>query len=32
MIIQCQGCAAKYFLPEDKVPDNPTKVRCPKCT
>ncbi len=32
MIIQCQGCAAKYFLPEDKVPVNPTKVRCPKCT
>jgi predicted Zn finger-like uncharacterized protein len=32
MIIQCQGCAAKYFLSEDKVPENPTKVRCPKCT
>jgi predicted Zn finger-like uncharacterized protein len=32
MIIQCQGCAAKYFLPEDKVPISPTKVRCPKCT
>jgi predicted Zn finger-like uncharacterized protein len=32
MIIQCQGCAAKYFLPEDKVPENPLKVRCPKCT
>jgi predicted Zn finger-like uncharacterized protein len=32
MIIQCQGCAAKYFLPEDKVPENPIKVRCPKCT
>ena len=32
MIIQCQGCAAKYFLPEDKVPVNPLKVRCPKCT
>ena len=31
MIIQCQGCAAKYFLPEDKVPENPIKVRCPKC-
>lgn len=31
MIIQCQGCAAKYFLPEDKVPSKPTKVRCPKC-
>jgi predicted Zn finger-like uncharacterized protein len=32
MIIQCQGCAAKYFLSEDKVPENPIKVRCPKCT
>jgi predicted Zn finger-like uncharacterized protein len=32
MIIQCQGCAAKYFLPEDKVPVKPIKVRCPKCS
>jgi predicted Zn finger-like uncharacterized protein len=32
MIIQCQGCAAKYFLPQDKVPENPIKVSCPKCT
>jgi predicted Zn finger-like uncharacterized protein len=31
MIIQCQGCAAKYFLPEDKVPEKAIKVRCPKC-
>lgn len=31
MLIQCQGCAAKYFLPEDKVPEKPIKVRCPKC-
>lgn len=31
MIIQCQSCAAKYFLPEEKVPDTPLKVRCPKC-
>ena len=31
MIIQCQSCAAKYFLPEEKVPANPLKVRCPKC-
>jgi len=31
MIIQCQGCAAKYFLPEERVPENPTRVRCPKC-
>jgi predicted Zn finger-like uncharacterized protein len=32
MIIQCQGCEAKYFLPQDKVPEKPIKVRCPKCT
>ena len=32
MIIQCQGCAAKYFLPEDRVPKASTKVRCPQCT
>ncbi len=31
MIIQCQSCAAKYFLPEEKVPDHALKVRCPKC-
>jgi predicted Zn finger-like uncharacterized protein len=31
MIIQCQSCAAKYFLPEEKIPVNPLKVRCPKC-
>lgn len=31
MIIQCQSCAAKYFLSEEKIPANPTKVRCPKC-
>lgn len=31
MIIQCQSCASKYFLPEDKVPEAPLKVRCPKC-
>jgi len=31
MIIQCQSCAAKYFLPEEKVPVHPLKVRCPKC-
>jgi predicted Zn finger-like uncharacterized protein len=31
MIIQCQSCSAKYFLPEEKVPANPLKVRCPKC-
>ncbi len=31
MIIQCQSCAAKYFLPEEKVPDQALKVRCPQC-
>jgi predicted Zn finger-like uncharacterized protein len=31
MIVQCEGCAAKYFLPESKVPANPVKVRCPQC-
>ncbi len=31
MIIQCQSCAAKYFLSEEKIPANPVKVRCPKC-
>lgn len=31
MIIQCEGCASKYFLPEAKVPSKPLKVRCPQC-
>ncbi|MCZ6766503.1 MAG: zinc-ribbon domain-containing protein [bacterium] len=31
MIIQCEGCAAKYFLPKDKIPADPMKVRCPQC-
>ena len=31
MIIQCEGCASKYFLPEDKVPTKPLKVKCPQC-
>ncbi len=31
MIIQCQGCAARYFLPEERVPHDPIRVRCPKC-
>jgi len=31
MLIQCQSCAAKYFLSEEKIPANPLKVRCPKC-
>jgi predicted Zn finger-like uncharacterized protein len=31
MIIQCEGCASKYFLPETKVPSEPLRVRCPQC-
>ncbi len=31
MIIQCEGCAAKYFLPREKIPADPMKVRCPQC-
>jgi predicted Zn finger-like uncharacterized protein len=31
MIIQCEGCEAKYFLPDSKVPAKPRKVRCPQC-
>lgn len=31
MIIHCKGCESKYFLPDDKVPQNPVKVRCPRC-
>jgi len=31
MIILCEGCAAKYFLPDAKVPSKPTRVRCPQC-
>lgn len=31
MIILCEGCAAKYFLPDAKVPSEPTRVRCPQC-
>lgn len=31
MIIQCEGCTSKYFLPQDKMPTSPTKVRCPQC-
>ncbi len=31
MTILCEGCAAKYFLPDAKVPSKPTRVRCPQC-
>ena len=31
MIIQCEGCASKYFLPQNKIPSSPTRVSCPQC-
>jgi predicted Zn finger-like uncharacterized protein len=31
MIIQCESCVSKYFLPEAKIPPTPLKVSCPKC-
>jgi predicted Zn finger-like uncharacterized protein len=31
MIILCEGCAAKYFLPDEKMPSKRTRVRCPQC-
>lgn len=31
MIIQCESCVSKYFLPESKIPPTPLKVSCPKC-
>jgi len=31
MIIQCESCVSKYFLPESKIPPKPTKVSCPRC-
>jgi predicted Zn finger-like uncharacterized protein len=31
MIILCEGCASRYFLPDAKVPSKPTRVRCPQC-
>ena len=31
MIIQCESCVSKYFLPESKIPPRPVKVSCPKC-
>lgn len=31
MIIQCEGCASKYYLPESKAPREPLRVRCPQC-
>ncbi len=31
MIIQCQSCAAKYLLPDSKLPPKSIRVQCPKC-
>jgi predicted Zn finger-like uncharacterized protein len=28
---QCPQCPTRFQLPDDKVPDRPFKVRCPKC-
>ena len=33
MLVQCSNsqCATRIQIPDDKVPDRPFKVRCPKC-
>jgi predicted Zn finger-like uncharacterized protein len=31
MIVTCQGCSKQYYLPEEKVPAKPIRVRCPQC-
>ncbi|UCH84048.1 MAG: zinc-ribbon domain-containing protein [Candidatus Latescibacterota bacterium] len=31
MIIQCESCVSKYFLPDAKIPPKPLKVSCPRC-
>ncbi len=31
MQAQCPECTTRFQLPDDKVPDRPFKVRCPKC-
>lgn len=31
MIIQCENCASKYFLPDSKYPTRAMRVSCPKC-
>jgi len=28
---QCPDCSTRFQLPDEKVPDRPFKVRCPKC-
>lgn len=31
MIIQCESCTSRYFLPDARVPQRPVRVSCPKC-
>ena len=31
MQAQCPDCSTRFQLPDEKVPDRPFKVRCPKC-
>ncbi len=31
MQAQCPECSTRFQLPDEKVPDRPFKVRCPKC-
>lgn len=31
MIIQCESCESKYFLPDSSLPPTPIRVSCPKC-
>ncbi len=31
MIIQCESCASKYFLPNSRIPERTIRVSCPKC-
>jgi predicted Zn finger-like uncharacterized protein len=31
MIVTCDGCATKYLLADEKVPEIGIRVRCPKC-
>ena len=31
MIIQCESCTSRYFLPDSRLPQRPIRVSCPKC-
>jgi len=31
MIIQCESCASRYFLPDSRIPRKSVRVSCPKC-